>query len=112
MLEVGEEGNEGEGKEGEVRLHSRGSRVGPARRPHFFTCRLPRYLWTAFFHRISLFIFKATRGQWPYRPASTRAVRNKQVMLYDFNYFGACVQIAYKSHSVDSEVMTASIQPQ
>ena len=27
-----------------------------------------------------------TRGQWPYRPASTRAMRNKHVMLYDLNY--------------------------
>ena len=27
-----------------------------------------------------------TRGQWPHRPASTRLVRNKLVMLFDFDY--------------------------
>ena len=26
-----------------------------------------------------------TRGQWPYRPAATRAMRNRHVMLYDLN---------------------------
>ena len=24
-----------------------------------------------------------TRGQWPYKPAATRAMRNRHVMLYD-----------------------------
>ena len=28
----------------------------------------------------------ATRGQWPYRPAATRAMRNRHVVLYDLNY--------------------------
>ena len=27
-----------------------------------------------------------TRGQWPYRPAATMAMRNRHVMLYDNNY--------------------------
>ena len=27
-----------------------------------------------------------TRGQWPYIPTSTRAMRNRHVVLYDFNY--------------------------
>ena len=27
-----------------------------------------------------------TRGQWPYIPASTRAMRNRHVVLYDLNY--------------------------
>ena len=27
-----------------------------------------------------------TRGQWPYTPASTRAMRNRHVVLYDLNY--------------------------
>ena len=26
-----------------------------------------------------------TRGQWPYRPAATRAMRNRIVVLYDLN---------------------------
>ena len=36
-----------------------------------------------------------TRGQWP---VSTRAMRNKLVMLFDFNYFCIHVYIAYNSH--------------
>ena len=40
----------------------------------------------------------ATRGQWPYRPASKRAMKNKHMMLHDFNYFGTNVYIAYNSH--------------
>ena len=28
-------------------------------------------------------IKRITRGQWPYRPAATRAMRNRHVMLYD-----------------------------
>ena len=39
-----------------------------------------------------------TRGQWPFRPAATRAMRNRHVMLYDFHYLGIYVHIAYKSH--------------
>ena len=27
-----------------------------------------------------------TRGQWPFRPAATRAMKNRHVMLYDLNY--------------------------
>ena len=27
-----------------------------------------------------------TRGQWPYKPAATRAMRNRHVTLYDLNY--------------------------
>ena len=30
--------------------------------------------------------FRLTRGQWPYIPASTRAMRNRHVVLYDLNY--------------------------
>ena len=26
-----------------------------------------------------------TRGQWPYRPPATRAMRNRHVVLYDLN---------------------------
>ena len=41
-----------------------------------------------------------TRGQGPLRPAATRAMRNRHVMLYDydFHYLGLYVHIAYKSH--------------
>ena len=39
-----------------------------------------------------------TRGQGPLRPAATRAMRNKHVMLYDLHYLGIYVHIAYKSH--------------
>ena len=47
-----------------------------------------------------------TRGQWPYKPAATRAMRNSHVMLYDIkcpwrsfeisnlNCPGICVHIA------------------
>ena len=47
-----------------------------------------------------------TRGQWPYKPAATRAMRNRHVMLYDkkrpwrsfeisnLNCPGICVHIA------------------
>ena len=28
-------------------------------------------------------VLRRTRGQWPYRPAATRAMRNRHVMLYD-----------------------------
>ena len=38
-----------------------------------------------------------TRGQWSFRPASKRAMKNKHMMLHDFNYFGANVDIAYNS---------------
>ena len=31
-------------------------------------------------------IVTITRGKWPYRPTSTRAIRNTHVMLYDLNY--------------------------
>ena len=31
-----------------------------------------------------------TRGQWPFRPAATRAMKNRQVMLYDLNYCCHC----------------------
>ena len=30
-------------------------------------------------------IKRITRGQWPYRPAATRAMRNRLVVLYDLN---------------------------
>ena len=34
----------------------------------------------------SQFRANVTRGQWPYRPAATRAMRNRHVILYDLNY--------------------------
>ena len=33
--------------------------------------------------------YVTTRGQWPFRLASNRAMKNGQVMLYDLNYVGA-----------------------
>ena len=66
--------------------------------------------------------WKRTRGQWPYRPAATRAMRNRHVMLYDLNYLniyhskwplrlitpGIHVHIASNRHFGGSEAMTAS----
>ena len=42
---------------------------------------------------------KVTRGQWPLRPAATRAMRNRHVMLYDLHYLGIYVHVASNSHS-------------
>ena len=36
---------------------------------------------------------RRTRGQWPYIPASTRAMRNRHVMLYDLNYLNIALKI-------------------
>ena len=38
------------------------------------------------------------RGQRPFRPGATRAMRNRHVMLYDFYYLEIYVHIAYNSH--------------
>ena len=44
--------------------------------------------------RISLILhlggdsIEETRGQGPLRPAATRAMRNRHVILYDFHYLG------------------------
>ena len=43
-------------------------------------------------------IWRQTRGQWPYRPVSTRAMRNKLVTLFDFHYFGIHVNVAHNAH--------------
>ena len=38
-------------------------------------------------------LFQKNRGQWPYRPASKeRAMTNRPMMLYDFNFFGIRVK--------------------
>ena len=41
-----------------------------------------------------------TRGQWPFRPAATRAMRNRHKMLYDLYYLEIYVHIAKNSHFV------------
>ena len=38
-----------------------------------------------------------TKGQWPFRPAATRAMRNRHKMLYDLYYLEIYVHIAYNS---------------
>ena len=49
-----------------------------------------------------------TRGQWPFRPAATRAMRNRHVMLYDYDfyYLGIYVRMARIT------ILVASKQPQ
>ena len=50
-----------------------------------------------------------TRGQWPYRPASTRAVRNMNMMLNDFNYISINVYTVSSGYMVFGYMVFSAI---
>ena len=49
----------------------------------------------------SVLFRERTRGQWPYRPTATRAMRNRHVMLYDLKQPWRSFYLKFEISSID-----------